>query len=82
MSWAEFWDDAYGALATVCGYDFARIDAMTLPEFETLCRYWERCPPAHVSLAAFLGTRRASPRVAARADDYAELFALLGQPPS
>ena len=48
----------YGMLATVCGYSFDLIDAMTMAEFELLCDYWRDHPPLHLLAAGYLGIKK------------------------
>ncbi|HWK45130.1 MAG TPA: hypothetical protein VNT30_10430 [Stellaceae bacterium] len=45
-------------MATACGYTPDQIDQMTLPRFAGLTRYWNRHPPTHVLVAAYLGIGR------------------------
>jgi hypothetical protein len=48
----------YGVLATGCGYRYRDIDEMTLLDFMELCSYWEKSPPVHIMVAAYLGVRK------------------------
>ncbi len=49
---------------------------MTLPAFNELCRYWEKYPPTHLLLRAYVGY---TPRVPAAeaSGNLGELFALV-----
>ncbi len=42
------WGDIYGLIATACGYDWPRIDEMTLPQYRELAAYWRKFPPIHL----------------------------------
>ncbi len=64
-------------LATVCGYGFAEIDAMTMDQFEALCDYWRDHPPLHLLAGAYFGIGKPSPRPAPAND----LIRLLGADP-
>ena len=44
----------YGDLASICGYTYPEIDAMTLPQYVELCGYWARKPPVQAMVQAFL----------------------------
>jgi hypothetical protein len=57
----------YGVLATGCGYRYRDIDEMTLLDFEESCSYWQKQPPVHLMVAAYLGigkTEAGAPRPA------------------
>ena len=64
-------------LATICGYSFTQIDALTMEDFELLCDYWRDHPPLHFLAAAYLGVRKAQSRPAPSSD----LVRLLGADP-
>jgi hypothetical protein len=51
---------------------------MTLPRFETLCRYWKLNPPTHVAAAAYLGIGIHAGRSSSGGRDLGELLALFG----
>lgn len=45
----------YGRLATGCGYTYPQIAAMTVFDVTRQFKYWNKKPPTHEMVAAYLG---------------------------
>jgi hypothetical protein len=59
-----------------------QIDQLTLPRVEALTAYWQRHPPAHILLAAYVGFKapaKSAPATQQIGNGLAELMAL-GRP--
>lgn len=67
-----FWIEAEGLLATACGYGPEQIDAMTLPRFHRLYRYWSAHPPLHLLVDAYFRALSRKPQQ----QDLGELLAM------
>jgi hypothetical protein len=52
---AEDWDSLYAQIIAATGWDWAQVDALTIPRYRALKRYWHDYPPAHLLLRALLG---------------------------
>jgi hypothetical protein len=57
------WDFLYAQIIAATGWDWDRVDALTIPRYRALVRYWRDYPPAHLLLRALVGFKssRAAP---------------------
>lgn len=67
------WDAIYAHIIAATGWDWDQVDALTIPRYRALKRYWDDFPPAHLLLRALAGYQ---PRKTAPADSFAALAAL------
>jgi hypothetical protein len=51
------WDYLYAQIVAATGWNWAEIDALTIPRYRALARYWREFPPVHVLLRALAGYR-------------------------
>ncbi|MGH6980091.1 MAG: hypothetical protein ACREFC_02690 [Stellaceae bacterium] len=62
------WDFIYAQIVAATGWSWDQVDAMTIPRYRALKRYWEEYPPAHLLLRALAGYQRRRPAAAAPFD--------------
>jgi hypothetical protein len=63
------WDEIYAHVVSATGWSWDQVDALTIPRYRALARYWERFPPVHLLLRALVGyqPRQSTGRVAGAA---------------
>lgn len=71
---AQDWDFVYAQIIASTGWDWDQVDAMTIPRYCTLKRYWRDYPPVHLLARALLGFK--PPRTAETASPFEALAAL------
>ena len=49
------WDFLYAQIIAATGWNWDQIDALTMPRYRALLRYWLTYPPAHLLLRALVG---------------------------
>lgn len=49
------WDFLYAQIIAATGWDWDQVDALTMPRYRALLRYWQTYPPAHLLLRALVG---------------------------
>ncbi|MGH6990165.1 MAG: hypothetical protein ACREFD_14660 [Stellaceae bacterium] len=49
------WDFVYAQIIAATGWHWAEIDALTIPRYRALMRYWHEYPPPHLLLRALVG---------------------------
>jgi hypothetical protein len=49
------WDFVYAQIIAATGWDWDQVDALTIPRYRALQRYWRDYPPAHLLLRALVG---------------------------
>lgn len=67
------WDAVYAQIVSATGWSWDQVDALTIPRYRALRRYWEEYPPVHLLLRALVGFQ---PRKATALDSFATLAAL------
>jgi hypothetical protein len=51
------WDMIYAQIIAATGWSWEQVDALTIPRYRALKRYWIEAPPAHLLLRALVGFR-------------------------
>jgi hypothetical protein len=49
------WDALYAQIVTATGWNWGQVDALTIPRYCALLRYWREFPPTHLLLRALFG---------------------------
>lgn len=57
----EDWDFLYAQIIASTGWDWDQVDALTIPRYRALKRYWRDYPPVHLLLRAALGFKPPRP---------------------
>ena len=55
------WDFLYAQIVAATGWNWDQVDALTIPRYRALLRYWRDYPPPHLLLRALLGVRTKRP---------------------
>jgi hypothetical protein len=72
------WDFVYAQIIAATGWSWDQVDALTIPRYRALQRYWRDYPPAHLLLRALIGIKpRAGDRSATGADTAPASFETL-----
>ncbi len=70
------WDSVYAQIIAATGWTWDQVDALTIPRYRALHRYWQDFPPAHLllrTLVGFRGTRKTDTSPMATFDALAAL---------
>ena len=59
------WDFVYAQIIAATGWDWDQVDALTIPRYRALARYWNDYPPAHLLLRALIGGKSRPARTGA-----------------
>jgi hypothetical protein len=75
---AEDWDLLYAQIIASTGWDWHQVDALTIPRYRALKRYWHDYPPVHLLLRALFGFKPARQNEAASPFDALAALAPAG----
>jgi hypothetical protein len=71
------WDFVYAQIIAATGWNWDQVDALTIPRYRALQRYWHDYPPAHLLLRALVGFKPRARKDAATAPASFETLAAL-----